>query len=165
MLLGMYTIIALAFVSLFLFFNPRPQIYQSHHILTPSTIKVCISRRGSTKGVQFRCFPSGLGLAVAHECSSDQRFWCALYIYMLEIIILYLNRLSIPLQRTPLRHTIPDNQNSLQQHHPPIEILKSIINSSFAHHPHSLYPNKLLTNRIPRKRTSHSPQMPNDHLP
>ena len=91
MLLGMYTIIALAFVSLFLFFNPKTYSMPIGSY-TNAINKVCISRRPKNKGFQSRCFLSGLGLVVALECLSNQCLWRAfLYIFTIEMIILYLD--------------------------------------------------------------------------
>ncbi len=91
MLLGMYTIIALAFVSLFLFFNPRTH-FMPIGSYTNAINKVCISRRPKNKGFQSRFFLSGLGLVVAPECLSNECLWRAfLYIFLIEMIIFYLD--------------------------------------------------------------------------
>ena len=73
MLLGMYTIIALAFVSLFLLFNPKTR-FMLIGSCTNAINKVCISRRVSIKGFQLWCFLSGLRLHVALECLSNNAF-------------------------------------------------------------------------------------------
>ena len=109
MLLGMYTIIALAFVSLFLFLNPELHSMPIRSY-TNTITKVCISRPTTIKGFRLWRFLSRLGLAITLECLSNQCLWRAfLYIFTIEIIILYPKSLSFQLQHIPLQHAVPDS--------------------------------------------------------
>ena len=117
MLLGMYTIIALAFVSFFLVSNPTTHFLPIGSYTNPVN-KVRISRRPKIKEHQFQCFLSELRLAIAIECLSNQGLWHAfLYILTVKTIILYFSPLSIRIQYIPPQHTLPAIQNSLQQHY------------------------------------------------
>ena len=87
MLLGMYTIIALAFVSLFLVSNPTTH-FMPIGSCTNAINKVCISRRPKIKEHQSQCFLSELRLAIAIESLSNQCLWHAfLYIFTIKMII------------------------------------------------------------------------------
>lgn len=127
--------------------------------------KVCISRQCSSKGFRSRCFLSGLGLAIALECSSNQCFWPAfLYIFTIEMIcyisIVSRSRYSVSFYgilflifRTPCSSTT----HPLSIQTSPIPILTT---TCVRYTPINSPPIA-----SPSKRTSHPPKLPEHHIP
>ena len=103
MLLGMYTIIALAFVSFFLSSNPMPIESHTDAIRLQSLyIPTRQYQRSPFLILSFRARARRSPWILKQPC-----LWRAhLYIFTIEIF-LYLNPLSLPLRYIPLRHADP----------------------------------------------------------